>query len=251
MTAPTEPLSLEALVAEVELRCPPLEVQIKRPRDATAIQLARLLVDELARRALSGDRPDITVHKLVAMLRESEPHRQPDDGDTEMEITVEDARKIAWALIGHAPDRDEILNRLRTLSGGKEGDVEALIASLRRHTAGPRLRENHAQGANIEFVAVPAETVKAAADALARLRLPAEGGGEWRPIETAPKVHGERILSTNRYGVVDTICWNATDNTWDDGFYFDLDDETRPLLEPTHWQPLPAAPAHPLEGGQL
>lgn len=55
----------------------------------------------------------VSGHKLADMLRDSEPHHQPDDCSTEMEITIEDARRIAWALIGYAPDRDDILLRLR------------------------------------------------------------------------------------------------------------------------------------------
>lgn len=37
--------------------------------------------------------------KLADMLREAEPDRQPDGSDTLMEISVEDARRIAWALV--------------------------------------------------------------------------------------------------------------------------------------------------------
>lgn len=55
----------------------------------------------------------VSAHKLADMLRDSEPGYQPDDGSTEMEITVDDARRVGWALIGYAPDRDEILDRLR------------------------------------------------------------------------------------------------------------------------------------------
>lgn len=54
---------------------------------------------------------DVSPHALADMLRESEPLQQPDDGDTEMTITVEDARRLAWALFGI--DRDEIMDRVR------------------------------------------------------------------------------------------------------------------------------------------
>lgn len=62
----------------------------------------------------------VSAHKLADMLRESEPHRLPDDGDTDMEITVADARRIGWALIGYAPDRDVILERLRSSFSTKD-----------------------------------------------------------------------------------------------------------------------------------
>lgn len=42
-------------------------------------------------------------HKLVAMLREAEPESETDGGATLMEISVEDVRKIAWALLSEKP----------------------------------------------------------------------------------------------------------------------------------------------------
>lgn len=42
-------------------------------------------------------------HNLVELLREAEPEKQPDGSDTLMEITVDDARKIAWALLSGKP----------------------------------------------------------------------------------------------------------------------------------------------------
>lgn len=56
----------------------------------------------------------VSNHTLADMLRDREPIRQPDDGDTEMEITVEDARRIAWALMGSSAQRDDLLNRIRS-----------------------------------------------------------------------------------------------------------------------------------------
>lgn len=67
-------------------------------------------------------------------------------------------------------------------------------------------------------------------------------GDQWQGIETAPKVHGQMILSTNRHGVVDTICWNQHDQAWDDGFYAGLDDDVQPPLQPKFWMPLPPSP---------
>lgn len=56
-----------------------------------------------------------SAHKLSDLLREYEPIHQPDDGSTEFEITVDDARKIAWALIGSTTDRAEIFARLAAM----------------------------------------------------------------------------------------------------------------------------------------
>jgi hypothetical protein len=57
------------------------------------------------------------------------------------------------------------------------------------------------------------------------------------------------ILSFNRYGVIDTICWDRHENRWDDALgIIDGDgDDCAPPLSPTHWMPLPSPPG--LGGG--
>lgn len=66
----------------------------------------------------------------------------------------------------------------------------------------------------------------------------------WQPIATARQVHGERILGPNRYGVVDTLCWNDSFPGWDDGFGYseDLPEDER-ACHPEVWMPVPALPA--------
>ncbi len=66
----------------------------------------------------------------------------------------------------------------------------------------------------------------------------------WQAIETAPRVHGTRILAPNRYGVVDIICWNDSFPGWDDGFGYseDLDPDQR-ACHPAIWTPVPELPS--------
>ena len=80
---------------------------------------------------------------------------------------------------------------------------------------------------------------------------------QWQPIESAPKVHGQPILSTNRHGALDIICWNNSavfheDTTkppserfswsgaWDDGER--NEDGNFEPYEPRFWMPLPDPP---------
>lgn len=72
----------------------------------------------------------------------------------------------------------------------------------------------------------------------------------WQPIETAPKENARLILSFNRYGVMDTICWNEAAGTWDDGLYDDPYDSSPPPCNPTHWMPLPSPPRGDHLGGK-
>lgn len=78
-----------------------------------------------------------------------------------------------------------------------------------------------------------------------------EEGEGWRDIASAKHEHGLMILAPNRYGVVDTICWNSNRGdagSWDDGLDHDIDGE--PLIyEPEVWMPVPALPAAPGAGG--
>jgi hypothetical protein len=72
----------------------------------------------------------------------------------------------------------------------------------------------------------------------------------WRDIESAPREHGHMILAPNRYGVVDTICWNDAANDckggWDDGCYGD----DLPPYDPEIWMPVPVLPAAPQPKGE-
>lgn len=70
----------------------------------------------------------------------------------------------------------------------------------------------------------------------------AKGSG-WLDISSAPKVHGETILSTNRHGVVDVLCWNDAIGGWDDGFWDEIGDENAKPVFPRVWQPVPALDA--------
>ncbi len=57
----------------------------------------------------------------------------------------------------------------------------------------------------------------------------------WQPIETAPKDGSDVLLSSpNWHGDVVVGCWSF--EGW-------RDREDSDKLEPTHWMPLPAAPA--------
>lgn len=56
----------------------------------------------------------------------------------------------------------------------------------------------------------------------------------WQPIETAPKDGATILLLCTSGGIADG-CWDIRDESWNYAY-----------LDPTHWQPLPAAPK--LEG---
>lgn len=65
--------------------------------------------------------------------------------------------------------------------------------------------------------------------------------GNWQPIETAPKVDGERILLfTGRDGRWGTLIgkWMA----WNDGSGEWYEDDGPGIDNATHWMPLPAPP---------
>lgn len=85
----------------------------------------------------------------------------------------------------------------------------------------------------------------------------------WQDIETAPKIHGHMILSTNRYGALAFICWNDNavfhedtakppserftwSGAWDDGERGDdLDEGAFVPFEPKVWMPAPDLPTPP------
>jgi hypothetical protein len=91
-----------------------------------------------------------------------------------------------------------------------------------------------------EFYAEPDLCVQRAeekAEIIRRLHVRPEAG--WQGIESAPRVHGHMILSFNRHGAMDIICWNNSTDWWDDGIYTD---DAGDYPEPTHWRPLPTPP---------
>lgn len=109
---------------------------------------------------------------------------------------------------------------------------------------------------DLEVAGLPAVVLaRSERDYLARAAITALSSGNevakvvgWQPIETAPKVHGHMILSLNRHGVLDTICWSNAGGVlgnggWDDGLYYDIDDDRCIDWTPTHWMPLPDPPA--------
>jgi len=65
----------------------------------------------------------------------------------------------------------------------------------------------------------------------------------WLPINQAPRVHGAMILSTNRHGALEIICWNDSAAGWDDGIYLDAEDDIK--WAPEVWMPCPQLPATP------
>jgi hypothetical protein len=61
----------------------------------------------------------------------------------------------------------------------------------------------------------------------------------WQPIETAPK-DGEKILIYTNDGIIESF-WRK--QGWDQSVvYADYGADTGIESDPTHWQPLPAAP---------
>jgi len=92
------------------------------------------------------------------------------------------------------------------------------------------------------------DAIRKAERILSAIAHPVQPG--WRDIESAPREHGHMILAPNRYGVVDTICWNDAANDckggWDDGCYGD----DLPPYDPEIWMPVPVLPAAPQPKGE-
>jgi hypothetical protein len=70
-----------------------------------------------------------------------------------------------------------------------------------------------------------------------------DAGGEWRPIETAPK-DGETVLLWAPHWTTARTGWRFADDAWQD---CQKDSYARP---PTLWMPLPAAPPPEPAGGE-
>ncbi|MBB1599529.1 DUF551 domain-containing protein [Variovorax sp. UMC13] len=72
---------------------------------------------------------------------------------------------------------------------------------------------------------------------------------EWRPIDSAP-MDGTAVLAFWQPSMsdVDDRCYAVTRF---DGAWLDMEDEELSYRDPTHWQPLPAAPLQPLAGGEV
>ena len=85
-------------------------------------------------------------------------------------------------------------------------------------------------------------------DALARYDAAAsETEGGWRPIETAPKEEGARILACRAGSVIPFVTNWDEDFGWFtfNGWYETMRRRSEPewRWEPTHWMPLPAPPS--------
>ena len=76
-----------------------------------------------------------SAHKLSDLLREYEPIHQPDDGSTEFEITVEDARKVAWAVLGSSTDQAAIFARLAQADGALGRAITTMVHATDASTA--------------------------------------------------------------------------------------------------------------------
>jgi hypothetical protein len=62
---------------------------------------------------------------------------------------------------------------------------------------------------------------------------------KWQPIDTAPK-DGTKILAYTNDGYKFPL---VSQCVWDDGWWPDVWESPENPIEPTHWMPLPSAPA--------
>lgn len=118
-------------------------------------------------------------------------------------------------------------------------EIEGLKAELEQARAGRKLISSGAMDLGVMYASANERAAEAERQ-LAALRTQAPDS--WRPIETAPK-DGTRILVGHSDAVFDA--WWEEGGGNGDGWVDGCDDRYEDLIvyEPTHWMPLPAAPA--------
>lgn len=151
-----------------------------------------------------------------------------------------------------------------TLREAEESELAELWAILQRIRACLRRPTPVAEDVG-EWVLVPRDKLQLASDLLNLYRAqagwrelavefaalaaspfqPKAGEDEWRPIDTAPK-DGTEVLGCWTRGEAHTklaygVIW------WHDDSWVEYDTDNR-VSDPTHWRPLPVAPAIKREG---
>ena len=120
------------------------------------------------------------------------------------------------------------------------------------HEDGPFLQHK----ADAKFIAALVNWFRANHSTLTAPTLPGAGGGEWLPIESAPK-DGTNVLLLIKWSEIPLIGHFSHNRWWGDTEHYETScssycyggsPSTATGTEPTHWQPLPAA-LPPQQGG--